>query len=184
MKQLLTVTALALPLASAATSTSSYDCGGIEVYFSPNGGAQDAIVRHITNAKKEILLQAFHFSNSAIIQALTAAQKRGVHVTAILDTENRWRKSSGAPALAACGATVLIDEAHHTAHNKLLLIDGATVITGSFNYNNNAETKNAENILVLPCEALAQRYLENFEAHRKHSLVWERLPPAAEPAKP
>ena len=180
LKSILTAAvALALPLMAAAAGAPSYDCRGIEVYFSPNGGAQDAIVRQIAGAKKEILVQAFHFSNTAIIEALIAAQKRGVHVTAVLDTENRHRKSSGAPELAENGVTVLIDDEHHTAHNKLLLIDGATVITGSFNYNKNAESNNAENILVLPCEPLAKRYIENFEAHRGHSDAWTGLQPAA-----
>lgn len=179
MKTLCFAAALALPLAAVSAEAPSYDCRGIEVYFSPNGGAQDAIVRQIAGARKEILVQAFHFSNDAIIEALIAAQKRGVKVTAVLDTENRHRKSSGAPALAASGVTVLIDDEHHTAHNKLLLIDGTTVITGSFNYNKNAEAKNAENILVLPCEPLARRYIENFEAHRAHSDAWTGLQPAA-----
>ena len=34
-------------------------------------------------------------------------------------------------------------------HNKIMLIDGDTIITGSFNFTKAAEESNAENLLVL-----------------------------------
>jgi hypothetical protein len=48
--------------------------------------------------------------------------------------------------------------AHGIAHNKVMIIDGKTVITGSFNFTKAAEEKNAENVLITHDAALAQRY--------------------------
>ena len=57
---------------------------------------------------------------------------------------------------------MLIDDKHAIAHNKVMIIDGNTVITGSFNFTKAAEEKNAENVIVLKDNpALAQRYTQN-----------------------
>jgi hypothetical protein len=37
-----------------------------QVYFSPNGGCTEAIVKEITNAKSEILVQAYSFTSAPI----------------------------------------------------------------------------------------------------------------------
>jgi phosphatidylserine/phosphatidylglycerophosphate/cardiolipin synthase-like enzyme len=50
-----------------------------------------------------------------------------------------------------------------------MIIDGRTVITGSFNFIRSAEEHNAENLLVVHDRALAERYEANFQAHLAHS---------------
>ncbi len=42
-----------------------------------------------------------------------------------------------------------IDAKHPIAQNKILLIDGAVVLTGSLNSTQSAESSNAENLLVI-----------------------------------
>lgn len=63
----------------------------------------------------------------------------------------------------------MIDVRHSIAHNKVAVIDGETVITGSFNFSKAAEESNAENMLVIRNAALARRYTENWRAHAAHS---------------
>ena len=51
-----------------------------------------------------------------------------------------------------------------------VIIDGQTVITGSFNFTKSAETGNAENVLlILHAPELAKRYSENWQEHLAHS---------------
>jgi phosphatidylserine/phosphatidylglycerophosphate/cardiolipin synthase-like enzyme len=50
-----------------------------------------------------------------------------------------------------------------------MVIDGETVITGSFNFTKAAEQKNAENLLILDSPELAAFYAKNWEAHLAHS---------------
>lgn len=59
--------------------------------------------------------------------------------------------------------------AHAIAHNKVMVLDGKTVITGSFNFTKAAEEKSAENVLIVRDKVLARLYRENWEAHRGHS---------------
>jgi phosphatidylserine/phosphatidylglycerophosphate/cardiolipin synthase-like enzyme len=144
--------------------------GSIRVYFSPNGGCTDAILCEINQAKTEILLQAYSFTSKPIAQALIRAQKRGVRISAVLDKSNRRQKYSGATFLKNVGIPVFIDDKHTIAHNKIMIIDNRVVITGSFNFTKAAESKNAENVLILDdLPDLTRAYRENFENHLRHS---------------
>jgi phosphatidylserine/phosphatidylglycerophosphate/cardiolipin synthase-like enzyme len=141
----------------------------VEVYFSPNNGATDAIVREIDRARSEILVQAYSFTSAPIAKALLKAHKRGVKVRAILDKSQKTQKYSSASFLTNSGIPTYIDEKHAIAHNKIILIDRAVVITGSFNFTKAAEEKNAENLLIIRSQELAKPYLENWQRHRDHS---------------
>jgi phosphatidylserine/phosphatidylglycerophosphate/cardiolipin synthase-like enzyme len=50
-----------------------------------------------------------------------------------------------------------LNAAHSIGHNKVMIIDGKTVITGSFNFTKAAEEKNAENFLVIRDKLLAEK---------------------------
>ena len=141
----------------------------VQVYFSPNGGCSDAIIKQIDNSKSEILVQAYSFTSTTIAKALIEAHKRGVKVEAILDKSQKTQKYSGATFLANSRIPTFIDSAHAIAHNKIMIIDGKTVITGSFNFTKAAESKNAENLLIIQSPELAKLYTENWRHHREHS---------------
>src|SRR5262249_22043463 len=86
-----------------------------------------------------------------------------------LDRSNEQETYSDLAFLTAQGLTPLIDAQHAIAHNKIILIDGGTVITGSFNFTHQAEAENAENLLVIKGHAeLAHAYRANFESHKAH----------------
>lgn len=150
-----------------------------KVYFSPNGGAQDAIVKSIYEAKEEILVQAFLFSNKPITEALIAAHKRGVAVKVIVDKEMQRHRHNTVPELLKARIPTFIDNKHRTAHNKVMILDTSTVITGSFNFIKSAETSNAENLLVLRSFPMAKTYKENWKKHLAHSIraTKERIVP-------
>jgi len=145
----------------------------VEVFYSPDGGCRDAIVREIDNAGSEILVQAYSFTSKKIAKALVDAFERKVDVEIILDKGQKHEKESMASYLAKKGLPVYMDAAHHTAHNKVMVIDGSTVITGSFNLIDAAEKKNAENLLIIPSEELAGLYKANWEKHKAHSGVYK-----------
>jgi phosphatidylserine/phosphatidylglycerophosphate/cardiolipin synthase-like enzyme len=143
-----------------------------EVYFSPNGGCTDAITRELDKAQSTVLVQAYSFTSYKIAKALLDAHKRGVRVEVILDKSQKGDQYSSADFLANSGISMKIDSQHAIAHNKVMVIDGKTVITGSFNFTKAAEENNAENLLVIHDRQLAQRYTENWDEHAKHSEVY------------
>jgi phosphatidylserine/phosphatidylglycerophosphate/cardiolipin synthase-like enzyme len=141
----------------------------IEVYFSPNGGCTDAIVKTLGQAKNTLLIQAYSFTSAPIAKAVVDAHKRGVQVNVILDKSQLTEQYSSADFLAHAGIKVQIDDKHKIAHNKIMIIDSNTVITGSFNFTKAAEEGNAENLLIIQSTELAAKYIENWNAHSAHS---------------
>jgi phosphatidylserine/phosphatidylglycerophosphate/cardiolipin synthase-like enzyme len=140
----------------------------VEVYFSPDGGAQDAVVREIDKARSSILVFAYSFTSAPIGKALVAAHRRGVQVGVILDREqNTGGRYTEAMYLKRARAQVFIDSGEGLQHNKVMVIDRAVVVTGSFNFSKSAEEHNAENLLVIQSPELAGLYGANWAAHRK-----------------
>jgi phosphatidylserine/phosphatidylglycerophosphate/cardiolipin synthase-like enzyme len=156
----------------------------IEVYFSPHGGCTDAVVREIESARSTILVQAYSFTSSPIAKALVDARKRGVRVQAILDkSELKEGSYSEADFLAHVGVPTLIDAEHAIAHNKVIILDGQVVLTGSFNFTRQAETSNAENLLVIRSPALARQYTANWQLHAEHSERYTGRQPRGESSR-
>jgi phosphatidylserine/phosphatidylglycerophosphate/cardiolipin synthase-like enzyme len=139
------------------------------VHFSPEGGCENAVVRHIDGAKRSILVQAYSFTNRAITAALIRAHQRQVKVLVILDRSDISSKGSTMEDLRAAQVEVSIDRKHAISHNKVMLFDDHIVLTGSFNFTAAAEHSNAENCLFVADNALAGTYKANWEAHRAHS---------------
>lgn len=145
----------------------------VQVYFSPGGECTNAIVGELNKAGKEILVQAYSFTSQPIAKALVEAHKRGVRTEIILDKSQRGANYSAADFTAHMGVPTYIDSAHAIAHNKVMVIDQETVITGSFNFTKAAEQRNAENILIIKSRELAKEYVDNWEKHKAHSEKYE-----------
>jgi phosphatidylserine/phosphatidylglycerophosphate/cardiolipin synthase-like enzyme len=165
------LTLLVGPLQAAETFSSAR----VAVYFSPNGGATEAVVRELNAAQTQVLMQAYSFTSAPIAKALVEAHKRGVKILAVLDKSNETDKYSAATFLNNAGIQPLIDDKHAIAHAKVMVIDSATIITGSFNFTKAAEEKNAENLLVITdAPELVKAYEANLHRHAGHSHPYER----------
>lgn len=168
---------LSLALLGTIWSTSALATGenhyhvDAQVYFSPNGGATQALINAIAHAQKSIRVQAFLFSGSVIANALIDAHKKGVDVQVVVDTYGATSPKSKVKPVQASGVEVTVDDKHGTAHNKVMIIDEKTVVTGSFNFTSKAEKKNAENLVIMKSKDLASRYLKEWKAHREHSVA-------------
>ena len=162
---------LFLPLSTSCADRASRD---VQVFFSPRGGCTEAVVGALASAKKSVVVQAYSFTSAPIAKALVDAHKRGVDVRVILDKSQRGEQYSSATFLLNEGVPPLIDAKHAIAHNKVMVIDGETVVTGSFNFTKAAEVSNAENLLILHDAKLAKRYADNWREHEKHSEPYRR----------
>lgn len=152
----------------------NYGGGDIACLFSPRGGCTEAVVNEIRRARQQIFVQAYSFTSQPISGALVEAHQRGVQVFIVLDKSQRTEQYSGADFVANAGIPTLIDAAHAIAHNKIMLIDGQTIITGSFNFTKNAEENNAENLLIIRGRPdLYYAYEMNFRHHYEHSQPYQ-----------
>ena len=173
-KRLLLICCLLITCSTHAYSDQFKSTGTIDTYFSPNGGATEAIVKEINSAKSEILVQAYSFTSKPIAKALVDAHKRGIKIEVVLDKSQRREKYTSADFVVHAGIPTYIDDKHAIAHNKIMILDRTTLITGSFNFTKAAEEKNAENLLVVKGnKPLVERYIRNFEEHKEHSEVYQ-----------
>ena len=150
-------------------SVSLRAAGTTQVFFSPEGGCTDAIVREVRSASRSVHVQAFSFTSQPIARALSEASKRGVEVAVIFDQGIVQDPHAAMDILVTAGVPWFLDREHSIAHNKVIVIDDSVVVTGSFNFTTAAEHHNAENVLVIHDIDLAARYQANWKLHRAHS---------------
>ena len=175
MKDALSIFSLSFlffPIASYARPVTITDVSTITLAFSPEDSGEKLLIDTIEKAQSEVLVSAFHFTNTKIADALIRKKEAGIRVVVLLDREHRKAKKSVLAQLEKAGIEVRIDEQHHTAHNKVMIIDQRFVTTGSYNFNSNAEKKNAENLLCIDSIALARQYRKNWLVHYVHATKW------------
>ncbi len=135
----------------------------IQVCFTPGQDCTTQITDVLDTAKKSIFVQAYSFTSVPIAKHLIEAKNRGVVVKVILDKSQKSEKYSASRFLLNQHIPVWINYKPAIAHNKIMIIDGTKVITGSFNFTKAAQSKNAENVLIIQDTALAKRYMENWQ---------------------
>src|ERR1051326_999256 len=148
-----------------------------QVCFTPGEDCISLIVAEIAQAQRPIRVQAFSFASTPILQALKLAHGRGVDVRVIVDKTSAGKSRSGSKYTAAtyltnAGIPVLVDTKVSIAHSKVMVIDAAVVITGSFNFTAAAQNHNAENLLVIGDVNLAKLYMENWERRSAVSMPY------------
>jgi phosphatidylserine/phosphatidylglycerophosphate/cardiolipin synthase-like enzyme len=134
----------------------------IHVCFTPGQNCTGELVQAIGSAKQSILVQAYSFTSKPIADALVDAKHNGVDVKVILDKSQVKERNSVLGYLASQQIPIWIDNRVAIAHNKVMIFDEQSVSTGSFNFTNSAQKRNAENLLILKDSALAQQYAKNW----------------------
>lgn len=117
-----------------------------------------------------ISVLAYSFTSAPVAEALAKASKRGIRVQLVADGESNTSGGGAAKARAAmsalvsAGVSVRLVDAFAIHHDKVVIVDGRHVQTGSFNYSSSAERRNSENVLVVWDDpALARTYLTHFK---------------------
>jgi phosphatidylserine/phosphatidylglycerophosphate/cardiolipin synthase-like enzyme len=150
----------------------------LAIYFTPPAGGASGLIKQIDGAKKSIKVMAYGFTATNLAEALVRAKRRGVDVGLIQDEKSAQNNRETLPILLAAGIEVRSDGKHAIQHNKVMLIDDDIVITGSYNFTKSAESRNAENIMIVRSSYAAKRYADNWKSHWDHSEKVTDLPPA------
>jgi phosphatidylserine/phosphatidylglycerophosphate/cardiolipin synthase-like enzyme len=145
--------------------------GAWSLHFSPNGGCEDAVSAFIGTATDHVYLMAYGFTSLKVANALIAkkASGHGIDVEVVLDRSDKTAKNSMAGVVRNGNVPVYIDAKHPIMHDKLIMVDGKSFETGSFNYTASAEHGNAENCLIEQDSTKTKLYEANFDLHKAHS---------------
>lgn len=141
----------------------------INICFTPPSGCTSLIAKEIQSAKKSIYMHAYSFTSTPIIYQLKEAKKRGVSVNIILDSSNFSEKKHIVFELKKLGIKLRKDKVAGIAHNKIIIIDDKKVITGSFNFTEAADKRNAENVLLINDNEVASIYKRNWLSRKDKS---------------
>ena len=152
--------------------------GSIETAFTPGDRIDNLVIAAIAAAKREVLVNAYSFTQRRISGALVAARKRGVSVQVIADSQQAATLPQNVLLeLVKGGVDVWLDSNYQAAHNKVVIVDAdtanATTITGSYNFTVAAQWHNAENIVILrDNQEVARAYRDNWLRLKAHATPW------------
>jgi phospholipase D len=122
----------------------------------------DIIINNILAAKKTILVQAYVITSQKIVTSLIQAHQRQIEVRLLIDKQAVTSHGSKINLLLQSGIPITIERTLGIAHNKIMIIDDTHVITGSFNWTHSAQTRNAENVVVIRGQAYCKRFKANW----------------------
>lgn len=136
----------------------------ISTYFSPKNDTISPLLKEVQSAKKSIYFMAFSFTHDALGDAMRDCFESGVDVQGVFEARQVDDRYSEHNAMKDAGLPVVLDENPGTMHHKVIVIDEEIVITGSYNFSKNAETRNNENLLIIKeNREIAEAYLGEFE---------------------
>lgn len=132
-------------------------------YFGPHDDCPGKIVRLLAEARERVDICVFTITDNRITRAIEKAHRRGVKVRIVTDDEKSEDLGSDIERLASAGVAVAIDDSDDHMHHKFALFDGATLLTGSYNWTRSAAEHNHENFLLTGDRRLLRAFSEEFE---------------------
>ncbi|MHB8110484.1 MAG: phospholipase D-like domain-containing protein [Syntrophorhabdaceae bacterium] len=149
---------------------SNFKSASAELYLD---GCPEAILKEICEAKSEIFVESQSLSSAAVAGALIEAHKGGLKVEAIVGKNQRKKKDSPAGSLASAGIPVYLDGKRAINRDETIVIDGKTVITGSFDCNEAADGRDIEKLTVARSPEVAAIYMKNWKNRKQHAKAYE-----------
>ncbi|MEO1290118.1 MAG: phospholipase D-like domain-containing protein [Chloroflexota bacterium] len=134
----------------------------IQIHFASENEVIDVLLNEISGAQSTIRFMTFSFTRDDLGQALLARADVGVDVEGVFETVGSETTFSELRRLQCAGLDVRQDGNNGILHHKVFIIDDSTVITGSFNYSNNAVESNDENVLIIRDTDIANLYVDEF----------------------
>jgi phosphatidylserine/phosphatidylglycerophosphate/cardiolipin synthase-like enzyme len=160
--------------------------GPITLYMGPNtiGGPDSLeapIIEFIDAAQSELLVCVQELDHRPIADALIAASRRGVRVRAIMEQDYLREKNAPDPnslgvqeinrellmRILRAGVDAKADYNPAIFHQKFMIRDKASVLTGSTNFTTTGVTKNLNHLCVIHDEEVAREYGREFRQLRK-----------------
>lgn len=142
----------------------------VSTCFTPGEACEKEILNEINHENKIVWVQAYYLTSRPIITAIISAKERGANVRVIVDkSQERNKRISVIQMLENHAIPVWIDNTVAIAHNKVIILGNNEVLTGSYNFTKSAQTRNAENLLIIKGDQVTAAYQHNFDDRVAHS---------------
>ncbi len=162
---------LSLPTTTSKVTSTEASSEWYAVYFTAplgpaaeyySGGPDEALAQAIDSARLSVDVAVYDLDLSTIANALIDAQRRGVVVRVVTESDNLDSPSTKIPALKEAGIPVIGDRREGLMHHKYTVIDRTEVWTGSMNYTSNDAYRNDHNLIRIRSTRLAEDYTAEF----------------------
>jgi phosphatidylserine/phosphatidylglycerophosphate/cardiolipin synthase-like enzyme len=144
--------------------------GEVEIHHAPTENLERVDVGLIGSALETIDLAAFVLTDRAVIDALIAAQARGVAIRIVLDPSQR----SDVTRLQPLAEEVRVKRKGPLMHLKSYLVDGRTLRTGSANFTASGLKQQDNDLLVIHDAGAVASFAASFER------IWDRGVPISD----
>jgi len=141
----------------------------VELYFSPSDGTDSHIQHTIESANKDLYFGMYTFTETTDADDIVRKFDSGLYVYGINDSwSNGYYPTSTFTTNLGTHFKVYNESTDTLFHNKFVIVDPSdtcsdpTVLTGSHNWTNSANTKNDENTLIIHDDTVANLYLQYF----------------------
>lgn len=175
------LTLLTLACLSLLGSLPAIAAPSVQAGFSPEGSAEQLVLKTIEAAQHNIRLMGYSFTSPEVAGALISAKRRGVDVRRVLDWKANTGKNNNASRvtmnlLTSAGIPVRSVSVYKILHDKVIVSDGRHTEVGSFNYYSRAaDRSNSENVLVVWDDpVLARSYLNHWTSRRAQGTDWKQ----------
>ena len=139
------------------------DNGEISVYFSPKDNVyENGILPVLKTAKSEIFISAFFLTHKPLVDELILAKKRGVNVLVLMDSTGAFQFKNIIFELRNNGIPVIVENWGGKNHEKTIMIDSSTLISGSSNFSKSGFEYNDENVLIIKNNAITSFWKDYY----------------------
>lgn len=135
----------------------------LDIYFSPEDNFKNKLISLINEAKDSIYFMIFAFTDKDVADAMIDAKNRGVEIKGVFDEEFNSDQYSKFDYLKDANIDVKLDGNTQTLHDKVMIIDNRITVTGSYNFTLSANSRNAENSLVIYGKTISGLYKNEFD---------------------
>ncbi|CAA6807604.1 MAG: DUF1669 domain-containing protein [uncultured Thiotrichaceae bacterium] len=142
----------------------------VDIHFSPDDNFRGTRLQPLLQqAQHSVHMLAFSFTSVDIAAELLLLKLKGVDVKIVVDSSQTGHSSSQYDDLLALGIDIRRDGQSHKLHHKVIIVDERYVLTGSYNFSENAESRNDENSVIIDSPALAQQFEQEFADIYSHA---------------
>ena len=146
----------------------------VETCFAAEGKCADRIVATLNGASRGIQFLAFSFTSDKIAAPMLAKAKAGLPVSGVFETTGSNTSFSEYGKMKQQKLDVYQDGNPWVMHHKVIIVDERIVIFGSFNFSDNADKDNDENLLIVDNPEMARAFKAEFD----RVLALAKNPPA------
>lgn len=156
----------------------------VETLFAAEDEVNAKLAALVGGAEKSVRFLAFSFTDDQLGDAMIAKAGEGKTVEGVFEKVGGTTKYSEYGKMKNAGLDVHLDGNPTFMHEKVIIIDDSTLVTGSFNFSSGADNDNDENLLIIRnAPELVKKYVGDYERVKATAIEAAAEKAAKEAAK-